>query len=477
MRRTSRGWHVGAVVLGGLSVTAWLACRHPDNAATGDAGGAGPPADAPIGVPIDARIDAPADAQIDAPVDARIDAPVDARIDARIDAPADAPIDAHDPDASPDALPATCDPIAQTGCAAGAKCTWIIDADGGGGQPAIGHVGCAPAGSTADGAACAAAQANVNGGADSCIAGDLCAGTCKPICGLSAVSGPGACSVNHACIALPGVFTSSGVPTAGVCQVTCDPLTQRLSGTATEACGSLDPSRPTGTCVPTSGEFRAFVCAPVIPGSIALTDRTTPLGDQHGPFGNGCAPGFLPFYFEDASGAMKTLCSGMCAPAKVDAEIAVFHPELHAGDPSARGKLVADTAPVAGHATCLQGVKGSIAPDAQGNGVEDCRFLWFPLAAADPTKVGASPYGNTLGFCFDYRAFITVDTNGDGRPDAAEKSCAQLPVTATAGDPFGTAEENGCYPLPGSPGRQAPRRRASYRPGYAAGPLVRPVLE
>ena len=66
-----------------------------------------------------------------------------------------------------------------------------------------------------------------------------------------------------------------------------------------------------------------------------------------------------------------------------------------------------------------------------------------------------------------------------------EKSCKDL---GTAPDPiYGTAEDNGCYPLPGFPG-PAPRagplapasnlhRLGRIRPVHGAATLVRPVFE
>jgi hypothetical protein len=72
---------------------------------------------------------------------------------------------------------------------------------------------------------------------------------------------------------------------------------------------------------------------------------------------------------EDASGSMRMLCSGMCAPVKMDRAIATS-PGTPAnlkpwGDTSALGKLVADPAPVAGRSICTAGIKGSLT-DAEG---------------------------------------------------------------------------------------------------------------
>jgi hypothetical protein len=381
-------------------------------------------------------------------------------------------------DAGTDA-PMTCNPVAQSGCMASEKCTWIVDIDGTATTNEIGHIGCVPDGTVADGAACDDASMGVNGGADLCVRGDLCISqTCKPICDPQLVGGAaatGACAANFACSVYAGVFASAGPPVAGVCDPTCDPLTQALNvgTTGTAACGSLDPTKPSGTCV-ASGGFRSFHCAPSGAMAYPNTDRQPPLADSHGNiYGNGCAPGFIPFYYEDASGSMKTLCSGMCAPLKVDATIASdqLHKDDNKGDATALGKLPADPAAVAGRSTCAVGLKGSETE-------EDCRFVWFPLAQGDPTMPLATPYNDTLGICFAYQKFLTVTVPGITQKQP-EKSCAQLPVTALPDDPYGTAKENGCYPLADSktPVQQGTRRTINYRLANGDGPAVRHVFD
>ena len=389
-------------------------------------------------------------------------------------------------DAGVDA-PMTCNPVAQTGCMGDEKCTWIVDRDA---DPAtnsseIGHIGCAPLGAmpTAVGAACDDAMQNVNGGADTCDRGDLCiSNICKPICDPQLVDGTatGACMMNYACSVYSGVFVSAGLAVAGVCEPTCDPLTQALNvgSPPTAACGSPDPTMPSATCI-ASKQFRSFHCAPsgpdISPTIYANTDRQPPLTDPQGNiYGNGCAPGFIPFYSQDAdAGIMTFLCSGMCAPLKVDATIAAdpAHKDDNKGDATALGKLPADATPAAGKSTCAAGVKGSETE-------EDCRFLWFPLANGDPTMALATPYNDTLGICFAYQKFLTVTVPGIAQKQP-EKSCAQLPVTAPLDDPYGTAKENGCYPLADSmtPVRPSARRSIDYRLANGTGPAVRHVFD
>jgi hypothetical protein len=375
-----------------------------------------------------------------------------------------------------------CNPVMQTGCQAGEKCTWIVDIDG---NPTamtedIGHIGCVADGSLAEGASCTDGSM---AGPDACVAGQLCvSGKCKPICDPQVVEGTnaaGACPKDFSCSVYAGVFESGGDPTAGVCDVGCDPLTQQLKGTQVDACGSPSPTAPNSACVPSRG-FLSFHCAPS--GSIVYnnTDRKPPLTDGAGrPYGNGCAPGFIPFYFMDASGSMTTWCSGLCAPLKVDATIAAQadHATDNQGDKTALGKLIADAAPVAGHAVCTPTVKG--ASDIQSPKGQDCRFIWKPLAnMGDPNMASMSPFNDSLGVCFAYEKFLTVIMPGTTQR-LPEKSCAELQPVAPD-DPFGDAKTEGCYPLADSKaplsGARA-RRAQDYRLSYGDAVVLRHRFE
>lgn len=390
-------------------------------------------------------------------------------------------------DAPVDAIP-TCNPIAQSGCKAGEKCTWVVDVDANPTTMAdeIGHIGCVAVdpSAIADGAACSNAKAGVTSGADTCVAGDLCISSkCKPICDPQLVEGTGAgsCALNYACSLYSGVFVSGAQAVAGVCEPTCDPLTQKLNvgTTNVDACGSADPTKPSGTCVIGAG-FRSFHCAPTGSSLYGNTDRKPPLSDSRGNyFGNGCAPGFVPFFFEDASGAMKTLCTGLCAPLKVDKDIAVGdHAKDNQGDATVPAKLPTEATPMPGNAVCAPMKKG--ADGLSSTFGEDCRFVWFPLAGGDPTMALQTQYNDTLGFCFAYEKFLDITVTGQTQK-LPEKSCAELPTTAPANDPYGTAKDNGCYPL--SQSRRANERAtprgalANFRFAGDPAPAVRHVFD
>lgn len=371
----------------------------------------------------------------------------------------------------------TCDPIAQTGCMANEKCTWIVDIDGTGDMTDIGHIGCVANGTLALGADC---TDGTQAGPDNCAAGELCiARKCKPICDTQLVSGsaPGACPNDYSCSVYAGVFESSGNPIAGVCEPACDPLTQQLKvGTRIEACGSLNPAMPSATCVPSRG-FVSFHCAPSGSRVYPNTDRKPPLTDTSGnPFGNGCAPGYMPFYFMDSSGSMTTWCSGLCAPLKTDATIATGpNAAANQGDRNALGKLVTDAAPVAGHAVCTPEAKG--ASDITAARGQDCRFVWFPLAGSNMGMTLDIPFNDTLGVCFAYEKFTFTPT-GSTTP-LPEKSCAELPqMQPPTTDPYGSAKDNGCYPLAESMTlRKAKRWGSTYRVGYGGAPMARHIFD
>jgi hypothetical protein len=382
-------------------------------------------------------------------------------------------------DAAVDAAVA-CNPVLQTGCAAGEKCTWIVDIDGGPTTSDIGHIGCIANGTIAEGGACTDASMAAT---DGCVAGQQCvSGKCKPICDPQLVDGSaqGACPNNFSCSVYAGVFETGGDPVAGVCEPGCDPLSQRLKvGTGNlEACGSPNAVTPRGACVPSRG-FLSFHCAPS--GSVVYdkVDRVPPLADASGnPFGNGCAPGFIPFYFSDASGSNTTWCSGLCSPLKTDMTIAAQagHATDNQGDKTALAKLVADPTPVAGHAVCTKMVKG--ATDVASALGEDCRFIWFPLAQGDPTKPSASPYNDTLGVCFAFEKFLDITVPGMTQK-LPEKSCAELPPTAPDTDPYGSAKENGCYPLAESKvlRKNTRRRPVDWRLANGDGLAIRHIFD
>ena len=189
-------------------------------------------------------------------IDAAVDVdsgmpPADGGTDAAPNAP-----DAGTPDAgNPDAQTGPCDPVTQTGCASGEKCTFIIDTS----DPTNNHTGCAPNGTVAAGAACTR-DAN---GVDDCLRPYFCSGgVCTEICSTN----PESCPSTATCTPFAGLFDDR--TDVGLCVPQCDPLSSTscgtgegcylslLNGTATCAVAYLDdPEAKTGaaTCVANPG--------------------------------------------------------------------------------------------------------------------------------------------------------------------------------------------------------------------------------
>lgn len=115
-------------------------------------------------------------------------------------------------------MPGTdCDPVAQTGCNAGEKCSQVVlTADP---EPPI-ETRCVAAGSQGEFDACSYGDPG-NAGFDDCEAGLLCfGGVCLGICSAD----PDSCPTIASCQEGTGIFADR--PGTGVCFVDCDPLGQ-----------------------------------------------------------------------------------------------------------------------------------------------------------------------------------------------------------------------------------------------------------
>lgn len=302
---------------------------------------------------------------------------------------------------SPAVVLTACDPVAQTGCAAGKKCTWIRTSSSG--TPA-GALGCAPAGTAAAGAACSYGADGEQTGFDDCRGGLACLaptnasaaqGTCEALCD---VSNAGSCTPasSWACVAYTGYFANSGsAPTAGLCESQCNPLTQVRLSDGAAACGSPDPANPTKGCygVPATaaGEPTVFTCA--LAGPANMTERVPVTGTV---YLNSCAPGYEPL-LDQSTGSTTPVCVAFCSP--VDTTLQ-SHPSPGGASPY----------------SCQE--KG-------GSATDECRFLWW-IEAPGAT---ASAWSNGVGFCLDYPSYM-YDSNNDGIPDTTFPSCTALSATA-----------------------------------------------
>jgi hypothetical protein len=375
-----------------------------------------------------------------------------------------------------DAPAATCNPVTQTGCAAGERCTDVTLQD----MPQrVTSIQCVPDGTVDIGGACTLGTPGPSG-FDNCKAGGICVDSeCKATCDPQAAGVASGCDAQHSCSRYNGLFTVGGMILYGACDPQCDPLTQRLLvGTPNEACGSTDPVAPTKGCYRTGDPFETFSCAGA--GPAANTDRQIPETDDGTPSGNafinGCAPGFMPLFFESST-VRETRCSGSCVPGEIDNTAA--HVVNAQGVPTGIAKLQNKAAPAAGDGLCLTGKKGSGAAGSQ-----NCLFIW-PFITDANGNPGPSTYNETLGFCFSFAQF-QYDSDGDQQITPADKKvpdCKTLPPR-TAGDTVldNDAADFGCQLIANSAFASTGKPQASalkhlVRLGNGPGEAVRHIIK
>jgi hypothetical protein len=289
--------------------------------------------------------------------DGEIDA---AQIDAMIDAP----------DAMPgDANLSRCDLRDQSSCPEGWKCTAVIE-EGGANAP---H--CVPNGDIPLGAACEpyiVVQEDTGYRHDECQAGSMCiSNECKLFCNVS--EGPASCGEPYACVGY-GIIPEDG--SLGICEATCDPVTQVRLTDGAAWCNSLDTVLPERTCVGVPNG--PFTCAPTVDvNAMHGTPVPPPV------YLNSCAAGFMPL-LQDASG--NPYCVAMCSPAPTS----MLNPQNAGG------------APGSGY-TCSD----------RGANAAECRYIHILQDSGQP---GYGQYNN-VGICLDYQNFgapsCTASTEND----------------------------------------------------------------
>ncbi len=322
-------------------------------------------------------------------------------------------------DATVDADPSKCDPVAQTGCDPGQKCAWIRTAA----SPTMqtGVVGCVADGDKLLNSACAWGLAGATTGFDDCKAGMVClatatidaaGGTCAAICDFTA--GPGSCATNYACGRFSAYFNGPN-SVVGLCAPTCDPLKQTRDYDGAVHCGGpLDGTgQPTTGCdgFPSGGgapsqftctrvlhpndKSDAYAYDPAFPGNIFL---------------NSCAAGYIPMLYDNTVDAMngdqtKIICVAYCKP----------------GATSVTAKANANgVAPY----TCA--AAGAAAP-------HECRFWDYLESDTTPESV----WSTGLGFCMNYPnyTFDGSSLNPPQSPTQPQPSCTTLSATGHIYDP------------------------------------------
>lgn len=350
--------------------------------------------------------------------------------------------------------PMQCNVLTQAGCAAGEKCTWLLDALT---PQYVGHIGCAPDGTADVGEECMFGAPGATG-VDNCKAGTVCGayrmgtGFCKAVCDQA--GGDPACDASHVCVTYSKLF-STGETTpaaAGVCDLACDPLADNdfdgsaglLTGSASArramTCGSADNVGCYGSPSGGTGLPTGYSCTGEINnekgtanGGTGIRHRTqcttgTGCADEGGTvYLNSCNQGYLPLLIESTE-VSTTICVAICKPANC------FMGNCGGtGNPNVAGAAQDGCRP----SDRVLGTDGAW-DMPQGNppsGGEHCVFQWF-FELDDQGAFLPSPTSNTVGFCYNHTAY---KYNKDGDPNTGTNGREEpLPACSALQDGIGS---------------------------------------
>lgn len=299
-----------------------------------------------------------------------------------------------------------CNPVAQTGCAADQKCTWInIDS-----ANDVGTLGCVPDGDVALGGACAYGADGETTGYDNCEGGNICIySQCEAIC----TDAPDTCGATSACSSYAGLFPDTS--NFGACDFLCDPVSQERTFDTADKCGEDAASTIKRGCFANPDD--TFSCTGIPMQAQTLMQGATAYGPASGgAYVNGCAAGFAPLLRKANDSTAPVGCFAFCAPQ-----------ETYMGN-----TLGLDGVPGSGYTCNDRGAVGQI----------ECRYYWFTM--------GTTPAAdqNGVGFCLKPVDYLYDDDEDTTTPDVTFPSCADLPNTDTDGD--GTEEHLSwsCAPYP-----------------------------
>jgi hypothetical protein len=186
----------------------------------------------------------------------------------------------------------TCNPVTQTGCDTGQKCSWLVVSD----EPFLGRTACVTDGTVAVGDACTEGAPGETTGFDDCAAGGLCIHSkCKAICSVD----PPSCTEGYNCATYENVFSDDTTSNTGVCDTVCDPI------------------NPT-ECDENEGCYLSLfdgiaTCAGIPAAAADLRQNDECLAASSGGcYLNGCAAGFTGFIF--VAEGQPRLCTAYCSP-------------------------------------------------------------------------------------------------------------------------------------------------------------------
>jgi hypothetical protein len=316
------------------------------------------------------------------------------------------------PDASPDAslidaAPGICDPIAQTGCGSGEKCTWImIDTATNAGQ-----LGCVPNGNIPSAGACTRGPDGLSTGYDNCTGGNVCAGivdgtgTCEAACDLN----PDSCAANTVCVRYANLFDQAG--NMGACDFACDPVTQQRLFDGAGFCGAVNLSQPERGCYRSIDAPTAFCAFTPIAARTQKQDNVA-YDYPNAVYLNGCAAGYEPFTRTSTNDA-TVICNAFCRPTTTSST-----------SPAGEGGL-----PNSMYTCADRGAAG-----------HECKYLWF--FESNPTAAD-----NGIGVCWTPANFTGDWDNNPATEDTVFPACNTLPTTDTDNDGVPQNQQFGCAPF------------------------------
>jgi hypothetical protein len=327
-----------------------------------------------------------------------------------------------DSSTQPDAGTDVCNPLTQSGCAAGQKCTWVTDAT----MPTmLGHIDCVPDGVAATGAACTMGMPGPTG-YDDCAKGNYCEGSvCKLICDPQ--GGSPMCPSSFSCVTYSGVFGSADqAAAAGVCNASCDPLADNKFGSSKTKTGTTCSESQGCYGRPSNSSPSRYICAdevnPTLYHRAACTTASGCASPGGVPYVNGCAQGFIALLY-DSTGSMQVDCESLCKPAS-----------CYAGNCGASSLNLPGVAP---HRCNTSDSSGLFNTASASNNGDQCVYTWR-LEVDSAGSLVRSPTSDTLGICVDHSRY-KYDSNGDGMIGTGDLAWPKCDTFTTAGSGTGSA--------------------------------------
>jgi len=331
----------------------------------------------------------------------------------------------------------TCNPLTQAGCAAGEKCTWLLDAL----MPQyVGHVGCVADGTGAAGDSCTFGAPGTTG-FDNCKKGLVCGnyrgGTdvCKTICDQA--GGMPDCGSTHVCVTYSDLFSTGDTTpaAAGVCDLACDPFADNdFDGSGTQSmktastCGGSAASGCYGYPSLGTPPATGWSCTHDINNDVAqdtggfrhrveCTVENKCAGMGLKIYVNSCNQGYLPLLRESTM-VSTTICVAMCKP------LDCYLGNCGAGNPPVN--MIGQAPNRCNGIDRIPSGNFAAQNDAAWNARsgEHCQYLWHDEIDMMNNYL-PSPTSDTMGFCFDHMQY-QFDSNGDNMADKTLPPCSIL---------------------------------------------------